>query len=300
MIDFEIENFAQREGAFQHGEMDPGRELPEVCSCLCCALSCFIPFCMQLGNEFEFIPIIAIDYLACVHNSTRYDSDMFLFDNFDRHPCRLLHFQASHLALLVEAQSRINLITRLKNARTNSAQYEVNLLLELYDRRPGRLLASGISTQANSQSDAISSYLTNHRRPPVSRNLPTILGSPTFDNNILGQHMTASSSFPDGQFPAPAPSSSFSADGAPSSRSGGQSPILTPHSSFSTDIVSDDPLTPYIFDNDARDVDALSQAYMKERAVTWDELKTRPLVSSSEGDGVWRFSSAEQIIRGEW
>jgi hypothetical protein len=40
--------------------------------------------------------------------------------------------------------------------------------------------------------------------------------------------------------------------------------------------------------------------YAKERAVTWDDLKNRlPLFPGEEG-GIWQFSTAEQIIRGEW
>lgn len=39
--------------------------------------------------------------------------------------------------------------------------------------------------------------------------------------------------------------------------------------------------------------------YAKERAVTWDDLKSRsPLFPGEEG-GMWQFSSAEQVIRGE-
>jgi hypothetical protein len=40
--------------------------------------------------------------------------------------------------------------------------------------------------------------------------------------------------------------------------------------------------------------------YVKERAVTWDDLKTRPPLFPGEDGGNWQFSSAEQIIRGEW
>jgi len=40
--------------------------------------------------------------------------------------------------------------------------------------------------------------------------------------------------------------------------------------------------------------------YVRERAVTWEDLKNRPLLFPGEGGGSWQFSSAEQVIRGEW
>ena len=44
--------------------------------------------------------------------------------------------------------------------------------------------------------------------------------------------------------------------------------------------------------------DALLEAYKNEPAVTWDELNTRTPICPSDGDGAWRYASAEQIIRG--
>lgn len=74
-------------------------------------------------------------------------------------------------------------------------------------------------------------------------------------------------------------------------------PRLTPNSSASTESASEDT----DIDPDVRvEADLQLLEYIKERAVTWEDLKNRPPLFPGVEGGTWQFSSAEQIIRGEW
>jgi len=37
--------------------------------------------------------------------------------------------------------------------------------------------------------------------------------------------------------------------------------------------------------------------YAKERAVTWEDVKTRPRLFPGVDGGTWQFSTAEEVIR---
>jgi hypothetical protein len=51
-------------------------------------------------------------------------------------------------------------------------------------------------------------------------------------------------------------------------------------------------------DDNATAPDDEFQAYAKEPAITWEDIETRPRQYSTETLGLWRFSSANDIING--
>lgn len=75
---------------------------------------------------------------------------------------------------------------------------------------------------------------------------------------------------------------------------------LVPSSSYSTDLGSSNTTVPAIDDDDDNTTtpnDEL-QAYAKEPAITWEDIEMRPRQYSTETLGLWRFSSANDIING--
>jgi hypothetical protein len=52
-----------------------------------------------------------------------------------------------------------------------------------------------------------------------------------------------------------------------------------------------------VIDVDSDIMDPQLIEYTKERAVTWEDLKTRPPLFPGEGGGTWQFSNAEEVIR---
>ena len=193
---------------------------------------------------------------------------MFVFDTMGRVPCPDLHFPASPICLMIQAQSHLCSVMRLRTDRSNAAQSEVNTLLELYRRRPAMGFNDPIIVPATYDP---ASTMRQYDNPPSSRVLPTIPSSPP------PSHPTTS-----------APPIPFGFDRHL------EMPGLTPSSSASTlDAPEDTEI-----DTDITDPQLLE--YIKERPVTWEDLKTRPLLFPGEDGGTWQFSSAEQIIRGQW
>jgi hypothetical protein len=86
--------------------------------------------------KIEYIHIRARQFRACIHNPTRYDQEMFVFDNVRQYPCALLHFHASPICLMVQAQSKLANVTRSQSNQADIAELDVTGLLKLYQRHP--------------------------------------------------------------------------------------------------------------------------------------------------------------------
>ena len=92
---------------------------------------------LKISDENEYIPIHARRPRTCIHNPTCYDQTMFVFDTMDHYPCPLLHFCASPICLMVQAQPHLANAMRLVSDKANVAEEEITTLLKLYQRRPG-------------------------------------------------------------------------------------------------------------------------------------------------------------------
>jgi len=62
---------------------------------------------------------------------------MSIFDTLDRYPCPLLHFQASPICLIVQAQPHLANATRLLSNKADDADIQITTLLKLYRRQQG-------------------------------------------------------------------------------------------------------------------------------------------------------------------
>jgi len=89
---------------------------------------------LKTSNEFEYLPVHATRFRTHFHHPTRYDQTTF--DTIDRAPCPDLHFQASPICLMIQAQPHLCSSARLRTDRVDAAQLDVNRLLELYRRHP--------------------------------------------------------------------------------------------------------------------------------------------------------------------
>ncbi len=185
-----------------------------------------------------------------------------MFVTIDQAPCPDLHFQASPICLMIQAQPHLCNVVRRRTDRANAAQSEVNTLLELYQRRPGAGCNNPIIVPvAYDLTSTMRQYNNNH---PSAHVLPIIPSSPP------PSHPTTS-----------APPISFGFD-----RHLGLS-------ASTMDAPEDTEVDPDITDQQLLE-------YIKEPAVTWEDLKTRPPFFPGVGGGTWQFSCVEQIIRGEW
>jgi hypothetical protein len=91
------------------GEPDPGRRLFQVRRSLFSHPMNLYSFQGQLSYEFEYIPIYYPRPLTFLHHPSGHDNTFVIFDTTDNTVCPLLHFRASHFALLAEAASRIGI-----------------------------------------------------------------------------------------------------------------------------------------------------------------------------------------------
>ena len=188
---------------------------------------------------------------------------MFTFDTIDRAPCPDLHFQAYPICLMIQAQPHLCSSARIRTDRADAAQSDVNRLLELYRRRPRGSYNNPIIVPVGYHPASAMQPYNNH---PSAHVLFTISSSPP------PSHPTTS---------------------APISFGSGrhlEKPGFTPSSSTST-MASEDTET----DPDLMDPQLIE--YTKERAVTWEDLKTRPSLFPGEDGGTWQFSTAEDVIR---
>lgn len=223
---------------------------------------------LKLIDEFEYIPVKDGPFRIHIHNPTPYDPSLFVFDNIDHRPCPLLHFRASHIALMVEAEPHLSSVTRLQSPKGDVAEPQIATLLRLYRRQPGPYSNLTPSISVPSNYEAFCTQLEQPNIQPSAYILTTIPSSPPPMNT------------------APAHSISFAKDDL--------MPGLTPSSSASTDVLSQ---------TEDADVNLYARAdielmeYAKERSVTWEDLKNRPPLFGGEEQGPWRFASADDICR---
>jgi hypothetical protein len=173
---------------------------------------------------------------------------------------------------MVQAQPHLANATRPLSHRADNAETQVTELLKLYRRQPAGMGNIPIPFPA--------SYA------PIAG----MIGQP---NTHPSAHVlaTMSSSPPTSHPSTSAPSMSYGFDLHP------EVPGLTLGSSANTDPASED----IQVDPDLHaGTDLQLLAYMKERAMTWDDLKKRPPLFPGAEGGTYQFSCAEQIIRGEW
>jgi len=152
----------------------------------------------------------------------------------------------------------------------DEAETQITALLKLYRRQPGGV--GNIPIPDPTSYAPISRMIQQPNTHPSAHVLATVPSSPPL-------HPSTS-----------APVTSYGHDHL-------EVPGLTPSSSGSTDGASEDTeVDPDL--HAGTDLQLLE--YVKERAMSWEDLKNRqPLFPGEEG-GTWQFSSAEQIIRGEW
>lgn len=127
-----------REGILAQGGGDPGRTFPAVSTTGSLHFTDLLTRrCLKLIDEFEYIPVREDPFRIQIHNPTPYDPFLFVFDNIDHQPCPLLHFRASHIALMVAAKPHLSNITRLQSPKGDMAEPQIADLLRLYQRQPG-------------------------------------------------------------------------------------------------------------------------------------------------------------------
>jgi hypothetical protein len=201
-----------------------------------------------------------------IHNPTPYDPYIFVFDNMEHRPSPLLHFQASHFALMVQAEPHLSSVTRVQSSKGDAAESQITTLLSLYRRQHGQYSSVTPAISIPDNSEVFCAELEQPNTQPSA--LTTVPSSPQPTS-------------------APTPSISFAKDG----------PVLglAPSSSASTDVSSQ------IEDADVdlyyAGADIQSIKYAKERSITWEDLTNRPPLFGGEELGSWRFASADDICR---
>ncbi|KAF5386652.1 hypothetical protein D9615_001953 [Tricholomella constricta] len=256
MLDHELSDFAMREDLVTRGESDPGRTFP------------------PLINEFDYIPLRGGPLCIQIHNPTPYDSSLFIFDNLDNRLCPLLHFGASHIALMAEALPHLSNVARLRGQKSEAALPEISNLLELYHRQPNRSDPTPVITVPDYEAFCADIERSNAHPsapvlPAVPSSTPPMNPLPTQTNRGFMSNITASSS--------------VETRGSPP----GPTPIESDVSS-QTEHTSDDL---YV----GEDVQLME--YAEEQPVTWEELQNRPRLFGGDEVGPWRFASADDICR---
>jgi hypothetical protein len=104
LLNHERIDFAHRESHIASGQPDPGRTLPHVSTCKNALNFNLLNRHLKIIDEVEHIPIHGRRFRAYIHNPTCYDETMFVFDTVGHYPCPLLHFHASPICLMVQAQ----------------------------------------------------------------------------------------------------------------------------------------------------------------------------------------------------
>jgi hypothetical protein len=223
--------------------------------------------CLKLVDEFEYIPVQSGPFRMHMHNPTPYDPYMFAFDNREHRASPLLHFRASHVALMVEAEPYLSSVTRVQSSKGDAAEPQIYTLLRLYRRQPGQHSSLTPVISVPNNYEAFCAELEQPNTHPSACVLSTVPRSPPLEN-------------------APAPSVSFAKIDL--------MPGLTPSSSTSTDVLSQ-PEDAGVDLYAGADIQLLE--YAKERSVTWEDLKNRPPLFGGEEVGPWRFASADDICR---
>jgi len=167
---------------------------------------------------------------------------------------------------------------RLQNSRTNLAASQVDHLVRLYTRC---LVAPTTMSNLPPQS-LIDEFLSNPPIDPQALNITS--GHPAIGAENLRQAVEMSSIHAT-NFCLPGPSI------VPSSPHD-RDTDLDPNSNQVVASTTDD--------DSATHVDDQLEAYAKEPAVTWEDLKTRPRLYANENVGLWRFCSTTEIINGDY
>ena len=107
---------------------------------------------------------------------------MYLFDSADSRPCPLLHFQASHIALMVEAEHCLSTVLRLQTPKGDVAEPQVAALLRHYGRQPGQ--HSGVAPPAAALLEHYASVIAQLGPLPTA---PTHSVSFTNDGSVPSQ-----------------------------------------------------------------------------------------------------------------
>lgn len=212
----------------------------------------------KIIDEFEYIPIQPGPFCIHIHNPTPYDPHIFIFDN---RPSPLLHFRASHIALMVEAESHLSVVTRLQTPKGDAAEPQIATLLRLYRRQPGRPSSYRPAISVPDGYETFSAELERPNAHPSTRVLNAISSSPRFISTA-------------------APGRSYAAEG-----------FMSPSSSAISCLTEDADLDLHA----GADMQLLE--YGKEPSITWEELRDRPLLFGGEETGRWRFASVDQICR---
>jgi hypothetical protein len=264
LINYEIENFKYRQYAVADGTRDPGRMIPDVC---CSPLYNFTSLIslVKVPNEVEYIPVHSSWFLACIHNVTPFDPTLFVFDNRDTHPCPILHFRVSPIALLMRADGLLGLHSAFSNDRTNRASSECWQLLDLYSRK------------------------LTPSQPPWFAAMPANIGSfsSTMDPFESSQHAISPSPI------APAHEDAPTAMSNDPDSLGLDAP--SPRSTFPTH--DEVPSTQEMYES-SDDGNELSQ--YEEPVVTLEDIRKRPHIPPPSEDEFWRFSSSDEASRGPW
>jgi len=160
LTEHEHRDYAQRLLILSNGGIDPGRTLPQV------------------SHEFEYIPTAGTGIRIHMHNPTPYDPTVFVFDNKEIRTCPLLHFKASHFALMVMAQPHLSTQTRFQCRRADDAEMEIYSLLQLYKRCPTPNASSTPMTSIPSNYFFLCESVELPNSAPSARILNDIPGSP--------------------------------------------------------------------------------------------------------------------------
>jgi len=202
-----------------------------------------------------------------IHHPTPHDPMFFGFNMHGNLACHPLHFQASFIALMLEAQPLLASVTRISGPKTDIAAREVIELMRLYNRMPqGRLRQPTVSVQTET-GPFLRSLVQKSAEYSTTRVLPTVPGSPS----LLAANQ-------------------FQTTYSPSIH---QVPGLTPSSSTSTNADSD----ASGFDCAYTEADSQLLGYAKEPAMSWEDLKNRLPLVAGEQVGSYRFATAEEICR---
>jgi len=192
----------------------------------------------------------------------------------------LLHFHASPICLMVQAQPKLANVTRFQCNQADVAESDVTGLLKLYQRHPERREDYPIPVPASyshvrSAIPRPNTHPSSHVFPTIPSSLPPLQPSASAPSmgHRFGLHL---------EVPGLTPSSSASTVDADLHPEGVQ---LAPSSSTTTlDASEDTGVDPDMY----AQADPQLLEYVKERAVTWDDLKTRPPLFPGVDGGDWQ------------
>jgi hypothetical protein len=234
---------------------------------------------IKLSWAYEFVPIYSGHFFMFVHHPTPFDGNWFPFDTFGTKLCPPLHFQASFLALMLEAHTHFTNVTRIRTAETDLAALQVTELMKLYNRTPCGQTSQPLVSPPASALRILYSLNQQQNIFPTSSVFPTIPGSPSLSS--AQQHTTSfaqhtASLAPDSQEPN-VPGSTLS---------------LSTSTNASSDASGFDQV-----DSAYENADPQLLDYAREPAMSWENLKNRPPLFPGVQVDSGRFETAEDVCR---